>query len=87
LKNIEDNPLFAIYFTKQWQDSFFISLHNFLSIVYQVSKYTFDVSFLYTSFYVCKEKQLFKFINLLNNALNILFNTVGNIKLNILLIY
>lgn len=37
LKNIEENPLFAIYFTKQWQDSFFISLHNFLSIVYQVN--------------------------------------------------
>ncbi|XP_025406145.1 WD repeat-containing protein 91 [Sipha flava] len=36
LKNIEENPLFAIYFTKQWQDSFFISLHNFLSIVYQI---------------------------------------------------
>ncbi|XP_050533685.1 WD repeat-containing protein 91 [Daktulosphaira vitifoliae] len=36
LKNVEENPLFAIYFTKQWQDSFFVSLHNFLSIVYQI---------------------------------------------------
>ncbi|XP_050436950.1 WD repeat-containing protein 91 isoform X2 [Adelges cooleyi] len=36
LKNIEENPLFAVYFTKQWQDSFLISLHNFLAIVYQI---------------------------------------------------
>ncbi|XP_074643706.1 WD repeat-containing protein 91-like [Tubulanus polymorphus] len=35
IKNPEDNATFAMYFTKQWQDTFLLSLHNFLSVVYQ----------------------------------------------------
>ncbi|CAH0771053.1 unnamed protein product [Bemisia tabaci] len=36
MKSPEENPLFATYFTKQWQDTLQIALHNFLASVYQV---------------------------------------------------
>lgn len=35
IKNPEENPAFAVYFTKQWQDTMFISLHNLLAISFQ----------------------------------------------------
>ncbi|CAG0878625.1 unnamed protein product [Darwinula stevensoni] len=35
VKNPEDNPAFAVYFTRQWQDTLTISLHNFLAIAFQ----------------------------------------------------
>ncbi|GAB6027090.1 WD repeat-containing protein 91, variant 2 [Chamberlinius hualienensis] len=31
----EENPTFAMYFTRQWQDTIIVSLHNFLSVVFQ----------------------------------------------------
>lgn len=34
-RNAEENPTFSLYFTKQWQDTFQLSLRNFLAIVYQ----------------------------------------------------
>ncbi|XP_058061431.1 WD repeat-containing protein 91 [Anopheles bellator] len=34
-KNPEDHAAFAVCFTKQWQDTLLISLHNFLSTIYQ----------------------------------------------------
>lgn len=36
IKNPEDNPSFSLYFSRQWQDTLLISLHNFLACVYQV---------------------------------------------------
>uniref|UniRef100_A0A0A9XRW3 WD repeat-containing protein 91 n=2 Tax=Lygus hesperus TaxID=30085 RepID=A0A0A9XRW3_LYGHE len=36
IKNPEEHSTFAVNFTKQWQDTFLVSLHNFLSIIYQV---------------------------------------------------
>lgn len=35
IKNPEENPNFSVYFTKQWQDTLLVTLHNFLSLVYQ----------------------------------------------------
>ncbi|KAL1132581.1 hypothetical protein AAG570_010533 [Ranatra chinensis] len=35
VKNPEENPTFAVHFTKQWQDTLIVSLHNLLSIIYQ----------------------------------------------------
>ncbi|XP_030553881.1 WD repeat-containing protein 91 [Drosophila novamexicana] len=34
-KNAEDSPTFALFFTKQWQDTLLLSLRNFLTTVYQ----------------------------------------------------
>uniref|UniRef100_A0A3B3ZJ28 WD repeat-containing protein 91 n=1 Tax=Periophthalmus magnuspinnatus TaxID=409849 RepID=A0A3B3ZJ28_9GOBI len=31
----EQNPLFAPYFSRQWADTFQVSMHNFLSVVFQ----------------------------------------------------
>ncbi|KAL5021151.1 hypothetical protein ScPMuIL_000306 [Solemya velum] len=31
IKNPEENSSFALYFTRSWQDTFYLSLHNFLS--------------------------------------------------------
>ncbi|XP_028138723.1 WD repeat-containing protein 91 isoform X2 [Diabrotica virgifera virgifera] len=35
VKNPEENPTFALHFTKQWQDKVLISLHNFLATIIQ----------------------------------------------------
>ncbi|XP_030071294.1 WD repeat-containing protein 91 isoform X2 [Microcaecilia unicolor] len=35
LPNPEVNPTFATYFSRQWADFFLVSLHNFLSILFQ----------------------------------------------------
>jgi len=35
VKNPEDNPGFSLHFTKQWQDSLLVSLHNFLASIFQ----------------------------------------------------
>lgn len=34
-KNPEENPAFAVCFSKQWQDTLLISLHNFLATIFQ----------------------------------------------------
>lgn len=34
-KNPEDNSSFAVYFTKQYQETLFLSLHNFLATIFQ----------------------------------------------------
>lgn len=35
IKNAEENPVFQVYFTRQWQDTMLVSLHNFLSVIFQ----------------------------------------------------
>lgn len=35
LKNPEENQMFSIYFSKNWIDTFIVSLQNFLNIVFQ----------------------------------------------------
>ncbi|KAL1494765.1 hypothetical protein ABEB36_010311 [Hypothenemus hampei] len=35
IKNPEDNPIFALQCTKQWQDTLLLSLHNFLATIFQ----------------------------------------------------
>lgn len=35
LKSPEDNPVFSVYFNRNWIDTFMISLQNFLNIVFQ----------------------------------------------------
>uniref|UniRef100_A0A8C5DM22 WD repeat-containing protein 91 n=1 Tax=Gouania willdenowi TaxID=441366 RepID=A0A8C5DM22_GOUWI len=31
----EQNPTFSVYFSRQWADTFLVSLHNFLSVLFQ----------------------------------------------------
>lgn len=31
----DSNPTFATYFSRQWADTFIVSLHNFLSVLFQ----------------------------------------------------
>ncbi|XP_033757120.1 WD repeat-containing protein 91-like isoform X2 [Pecten maximus] len=35
IKSPEENTTFVMYFTKHWQDTYFLSLHNFLSVIIQ----------------------------------------------------
>ncbi|XP_029453098.1 WD repeat-containing protein 91 [Rhinatrema bivittatum] len=35
LPSPETNPIFATYFSRQWADTFLVSLHNFLSVLFQ----------------------------------------------------
>lgn len=35
LKNPEENPVFAVYFGRNWIDTFVMSLQNFLNVVFQ----------------------------------------------------
>ncbi|XP_013383261.1 WD repeat-containing protein 91 [Lingula anatina] len=35
IKNPEENPSFSMYFTKIWLDTFLLSLHNFLNVIFQ----------------------------------------------------
>jgi len=35
LKGPEESPTFAMYFTRQWQDTLLVSLTNFLSIIFK----------------------------------------------------
>ncbi|XP_037777901.1 WD repeat-containing protein 91-like isoform X4 [Penaeus monodon] len=37
LKGVEENSSFAMYFTRQWQDTLLVSLHNFFAVVFQPS--------------------------------------------------
>ncbi len=36
IKNPEENPAYLVYFTRQWQDTMLISLHNLLAVSFQV---------------------------------------------------
>ena len=36
VRNPEDHPVFSMHFTRHWQETYFLSLHNFLSTVLQV---------------------------------------------------
>ncbi|XP_057658359.1 WD repeat-containing protein 91 [Diorhabda carinulata] len=35
IKNPEENPTFSLHFTKQWQDTLWVSVHNFLATIIQ----------------------------------------------------
>nr|SVE75153.1 EOG090X0719 [Daphnia dolichocephala] len=35
IKNPEENPAYMVYFTRQWQDTMLISLHNLLAVSFQ----------------------------------------------------
>lgn len=35
LPSPDTNPTFATYFSRQWADTFIVSLHNFLSVLFQ----------------------------------------------------
>lgn len=35
IKSPEENPSFAVHFTRQWQDTLLVSLHNFLATIFQ----------------------------------------------------
>jgi len=39
LKSPEDNPIFSVYFSKNWIDTFVTSLQNFLNIIFQSIQY------------------------------------------------
>ncbi|XP_035223574.1 WD repeat-containing protein 91-like isoform X1 [Stegodyphus dumicola] len=34
-KNADEHPTYAVYFSRQWQDTMLLSLHNFISVVFQ----------------------------------------------------
>ncbi|XP_012281601.1 WD repeat-containing protein 91 [Orussus abietinus] len=35
VKSPEDNPTFSVHFSRQWQDTMLVSLHNLLSVIFQ----------------------------------------------------
>ncbi|XP_078040075.1 WD repeat-containing protein 91 [Augochlora pura] len=35
VKNPEDNPAYSVHFSRQWQDTMLLSLHNFLATIFQ----------------------------------------------------
>ncbi|KAG8188425.1 hypothetical protein JTE90_007994 [Oedothorax gibbosus] len=35
IKNADEHPTFSAYFNRQWQDTMLLSLHNFISVVFQ----------------------------------------------------
>ncbi|PBC30266.1 WD repeat-containing protein 91 isoform X1 [Apis cerana] len=35
VKNPEDNPAYSVHFSRQWQDTMLVSLHNFLATIFQ----------------------------------------------------
>ncbi|XP_054723207.1 WD repeat-containing protein 91-like [Uloborus diversus] len=35
IKNADEHPSFSVYFSRQWQDTMLLSLHNFVSVVFQ----------------------------------------------------
>nr|SVE93038.1 EOG090X0719 [Moina brachiata] len=35
VKNPEENPIYMVYFTRQWQDTLLVSLHNLLAMSFQ----------------------------------------------------
>ncbi|KAF7996912.1 hypothetical protein HCN44_002558 [Aphidius gifuensis] len=39
IKNPEENSIYSVYFSKQWQDTMIVSLHNFLSTIFQCMPY------------------------------------------------
>lgn len=39
LKNPEENPTFSVYFSKNWVDTFIVSLQNFLNLIFQSMQY------------------------------------------------
>jgi WD repeat-containing protein 91 len=39
IKNPEENPIFSVFFSKNWTESFYISLQNFLNVVFQSLSY------------------------------------------------
>lgn len=49
VKNPEDNPTYSVHFTKQWQDTMLVSLHNFLATIFQVGENIFLFYYLYLS--------------------------------------
>lgn len=51
VKNPEDNPVYSVHFSRQWQDTMLLSLHNFLSIIFQVGKRYFTLHLLRYKFW------------------------------------
>lgn len=43
IKNPEDNPVYSVHFSRQWQDTMLVSLHNFLATIFQVSEKAFPL--------------------------------------------
>ncbi|PSN38125.1 WD repeat-containing protein 91 [Blattella germanica] len=45
VKNPEENPVFQMHFTRHWQDTLLVSLHNFLATIFQCMPQPMLVSF------------------------------------------
>jgi len=45
-----DNSHFSLYFTQQWQDTFFLSLHNFLSVILQAMHILYKAGYMSKSY-------------------------------------
>lgn len=45
VKNPEENPIFQMHFTRHWQDTLLVSLHNFLATIFQCMPQPMLVSF------------------------------------------
>ncbi|XP_018603865.1 WD repeat-containing protein 91 [Scleropages formosus] len=45
IQSPEQNPVFSPYFTRQWADTFLVSLHNFLSVLFQCMPHPVLLSF------------------------------------------
>jgi hypothetical protein len=75
LKNPEENPTFSVYFSKNWIDTFIISLQNFLNIIFQSIQYPRLLSY---------EEDLFgynKFVGTIPKAPTPIVSNYGSIKI------
>uniref|UniRef100_A0A8D0GFV3 WD repeat-containing protein 91 n=1 Tax=Sphenodon punctatus TaxID=8508 RepID=A0A8D0GFV3_SPHPU len=53
----DSNPAFATYFSRQWADTFIVSLHNFLSVLFQCMHILFTIEFFLLCNLLCLLKE------------------------------
>lgn len=60
VKNPEDNPAYSVHFSRQWQDTMLVSLHNFLATIFQVGERYFAscLSFINFNILNCRKKYI-----------------------------
>lgn len=59
VKNPEDNPTYSVHFSRQWQDTMLVSLHNFLATIFQVCiKWNLICKFLIQFYSIKNENKL-----------------------------
>lgn len=61
VKNPEDNPAYSVHFSRQWQDTMLVSLHNFLATIFQVGERYFASCLSFINFIIlnCRKKYIY----------------------------